>query len=87
MRAARIRGFRPGTNANTYRTYSFLIGMLFVRAVVRAERVHQAMRCRGFKGKFYSLQEFQTNTKSWVFAIMMMIFIVGLIFMEWSNLI
>ena len=29
IRAAKIRGFRPGTNANTYRTYSHVIGMLF----------------------------------------------------------
>ena len=85
IRAAKIRGFRPGTNTNTYRTYSYVIGMLFVRAATRAERVHQAMRCRGFNGKFYSLQEFQTNATSWVFAIMMTILIFGLILMELSK--
>lgn len=87
IRAAKIRGFRPGTNTNTYRTYSYVIGMLFVRAAARAERVHQAMLCRGFKGKFYSLQEFQINSATWVFAIMMTAIIAGLVFMEWSNLI
>jgi cobalt/nickel transport system permease protein len=87
IRAAKIRGFRPGTNANTYRTYSYVIGMLFVRAAARAERVHQAMLCRGFSGKFYSLQEFQINSASWVFAMMMTAVIVGLALMEWSNLI
>lgn len=85
IRAAKIRGFRPGTNANTYRTYAYVIGMLFIRAATRAERVQQAMLCRGFKGKFYSLQEFQINSASWVFAIMMTAIIVGLVFMEWSN--
>jgi cobalt/nickel transport system permease protein len=85
MRAAKIRGFQPGTNLNTYRTFSYVIGMLFVRAAGRAERVHQAMLCRGFNGKFYSLQEFQTNTASWVFSIMMTAVIIGLIAMEWSN--
>jgi cobalt/nickel transport system permease protein len=59
--------------------------MLFVRAAGRAERVHQAMLCRGFNGKFYSLQEFQTNTASWVFSIMMTAVIIGLIAMEWST--
>jgi cobalt/nickel transport system permease protein len=83
MRAAKIRGFRPGNNANTYRTYSYVIGMLFVRATARAERVHQAMRCRGFNGKFYSLQEFQIDSASWAFAIMMTAIIVGLALMEW----
>lgn len=57
-RAARIRGFRAGTNAHTYRTYAYLVGMLFVRAANRAERVHQAMRCRGFDGRFHSVQAF-----------------------------
>jgi cobalt/nickel transport system permease protein len=85
IRAAKIRGFRPGTNLNTYRTFSYVIGMLFVRAAARAERVHQAMRCRGFNGKFHGLQEFETNVASWVFAIMMTAIIVGLIIMEWSK--
>jgi cobalt/nickel transport system permease protein len=87
IRAAKIRGFRPGTNANTYQTYAYVIGMLFVRAAARAERVHQAMLCRGFKGKFYSLQEFQINSASWAFAVMMTAIIVGLALMEWSNII
>jgi len=85
MRAAKIRGFRPGANANTYRTYSYVIGMLFVRAAARAERIHQAMQCRGFKGKFYSLQEFQMTSASWVFAIMMTAVIAGLVSMEILN--
>ena len=85
VRAAKIRGFRPGTNSNTYRTYSYVIGMLFVRAAARAERVHQAMLCRGFKGKFYSLQDFQISSASWMFALIMTAVIVGLALMEWSN--
>jgi cobalt/nickel transport system permease protein len=85
MRAAKIRGFQPGTNANTYRTYSHVIGMLFVRSAARAERVHQAMLCRGFKGKFYSLQEFQIGSASRAFAIIMTAIIVGLVTLELSN--
>ena len=85
MRASKIRGFRPGTNVNTYRTYSYVIGMLFVRAAARAERVYQAMLCRGFNGKFYSLQEFQTTAASWIFSIIMTIFIMAMILMEVSN--
>jgi cobalt/nickel transport system permease protein len=85
MRAAKIRGFRPGTNVNTYRTFAYIIGMLFVRSAARAERVHQAMLCRGFKGKFYSLQEFQIGSASWAFAIIMTAIIVGLVTLELSN--
>ena len=87
LRAAKIRGFQPGTNSNTYRTYSYVIGMLFVRAAARAERVHQAMLCRGFKGKFYSLQDFHVSSASWIFALLMTAVIFGLALMEWSNFI
>ena len=58
VRAARVRCFTPKTRIHTYRTVAYLIGMLFVRAAARAERVHQAMICRGFSGRFYSLREF-----------------------------
>jgi cobalt/nickel transport system permease protein len=85
LRAAKIRGFQPGTNINTYRTFSYVIGMLLVRSAARAERVHQAMLCRGFKGKFYSLQEFQTGMASWLFSILMTVLIIGLIVMEVSK--
>jgi cobalt/nickel transport system permease protein len=58
-RAARIRNFTPGTNLHTYRTYAYLVGMLFVRASERAVRVHHAMKCRGFNGRFHTLSEFR----------------------------
>jgi cobalt/nickel transport system permease protein len=85
IRAVKIRGFRPGTNLNTYRTFAYVIGMLFVRSAARAERVHQAMLCRGFKGKFYSLQEFQSGRANGLFSIIMTVLIIGLIVMEVSK--
>ena len=36
-------------------------GMLLVRASERAERVAQALRCRGFEGRFQSLTTFRTR--------------------------
>jgi len=53
------RGFRPGMNRHTYRTYGYLVGMLLVRSLERSERILTAMRCRGFKGKFYLLDHFR----------------------------
>lgn len=50
--AMRLRGFVPGTNVHTMRSYGHFIGQLLVRAVERAERVNEAMRCRGFAGRF-----------------------------------
>jgi cobalt/nickel transport system permease protein len=77
-RAARMRGFRPGTNLHTYRTYAYLVGMLFVRAAERAERVHWAMLCRGFRRRFYSLQEFRLGVCDVLFAAGMTVLITAL---------
>jgi cobalt/nickel transport system permease protein len=82
IRAAKIRGFRPRTNLHTYRTYAYVIGMLLVRTAARAQRVHQAMLCRGFKGSFYSLQEFSRDRNAWIFSVLMTIINIGLIIME-----
>ena len=82
-RAARIRCFRPRTNLHTYRTYAYLIGMLFVRASLRAERIYQAMCCRGFRGQFYCLQDFKIKPSDWCGAILMGTGMIVLLFLEW----
>jgi cobalt/nickel transport system permease protein len=56
LRAAKNRGFQPGSNMHTYKTYAYIIGMVLVRSWERAERVQQAMLCRGFSGKYPILQ-------------------------------
>ncbi len=56
--AMRVRGFRPRANRHTYRSYGYLVGMLLVTSVDRAERITAAMRCRGFHGRFYLLDHF-----------------------------
>ena len=61
VRAAKIRGFSPGSNLHTYRTYAYMTGMLFVRASLRAERVYKAMKCRGFSGQFHCLRKFSLS--------------------------
>ena len=83
VRAAKIRGFTPGTNIHTYRTYAYLVGMLFVRAASRAERVFRAMRCRGFNGRFYCLADFPPHPRNLVFALLMSAAICSLGVMEW----
>jgi len=82
IRAARIRGFQPGTNLHTYRTYAYLVGMLFVKAIDRAERVRWAMLCRGFKRSFHSLQEFRTGAGSLVFSLLVAVAVLGIVFLE-----
>lgn len=61
LQAARARGFRPRTTLHTYRTYAWVAGMLLVRSWDRAERVRDAMLCRGFSGRFHTLAEFRRS--------------------------
>jgi cobalt/nickel transport system permease protein len=85
-RAARIRGFQPQNNMHTYKTFAYLVGMLLVRAVARADRVHQAMLCRGFAGKFHSLQEFSFSKIDWIWSAFMVGTMVGLGILEWTRI-
>lgn len=50
--AMRARAFAAGSNWHTWRTLGNLAGMTLVRSIERAERVHEAMRCRGYTGRF-----------------------------------
>ena len=57
--AARLRGFVPTTSLRTYTTCAFLLGMLFVRALDRSQRVWEAMCLRGFDGRLHCLASFR----------------------------
>lgn len=57
--ALRVRGYRNRADRHSYRTVGHVAGTLLVRGYERAERVGQAMRCRGFDGRFRSLTAFQ----------------------------
>ena len=59
--ALKVRGYRHRATRHSYRTVGHVAGTLLVRGVERAERVGQAMRCRGFDGRFRSLTPFQTR--------------------------
>jgi cobalt/nickel transport system permease protein len=59
--ALRVRGYRNRMSRHSYRTIGHVAGTLLVRGYERAERVGQAMRCRGFDGRFRSLAEFRTT--------------------------
>ena len=57
-RTVKTRGFRPRMDWHTYRSYGYLVGMLLVRSLDRSQRVLAAMKCRGFRGRFYLLDHF-----------------------------
>ena len=67
-RAMTMRSFRPGFNRHTLRTFGHLVGMLLVRAMDRAQRITQAMKCRGFSGKFYSIRHYAMKRHDFAFV-------------------
>lgn len=59
--ALRVRGFRSRADVHTWHTVGQATGTMLVHGSERAERVGQAMRCRGFDGAFHSLHGFVTR--------------------------
>lgn len=59
--ALRVRGFRNAMTGHAYRTVGQVAGTLIVRGADRADRVAQAMRCRGFDGRFHTLDIYRTR--------------------------
>lgn len=51
QQAAKLRGFRPGNDKNTYRTLASMLALLLMRSHDRAMRMREAMLLRGFTGK------------------------------------
>jgi cobalt/nickel transport system permease protein len=66
--AMRARAFRPRTGWHTWRTMGWLVGMLVVMSVERAQRIHAAMRLRGFAGRFHLLDERRPGALDWGFG-------------------
>ncbi len=69
LTAMKIRGFQPGTNLHTYRSYSYLLGMLLVRSFDRSKRIMQAMKLRGFRNKFYILHHYEMKSCDYAMAL------------------
>lgn len=81
--AMKVRGFRPGMNRHTWRSYGYLVGMLLVRSLDRAERVAAAMKCRGFQGRFHLLDHFALTPADAAFAFIFLAALAGIVGMEW----
>lgn len=69
--ALRVRGFRSRASMHSYRTFAYVTGAMLVRGSERAERIGQAMRCRGFSGRFHSLSDFRTTTADVFFFVVL----------------
>jgi cobalt/nickel transport system permease protein len=85
--AMKVRGFRPRTNLHTYRSYGYLVGMLLVSTYERSKRIYAAMLCRGFKGRFYTLDHFTLSRRDLAFALVMLLPLALIGMLQWTQVI
>lgn len=81
--AMKVRCFIPRNNLHTYKSLAYLIGMLILKSYERSRRIYNAMLCRGFKGKFYILERYEFHASDWLFGIISLLFIAGLVVIQW----
>jgi len=79
VNAAKMRSFKPGANLHTYKTYAYFFGALLVRSLDRSHRIMAAMKCRGFKDKFYILDDYQMKSLDYIVAGSSLVFIGALL--------
>ncbi len=80
--AVRARGFRNRSSRHAYATAGRVAGALLVRSHERADRVYQAMRCRGFDGRFRSLTAFRTGTAELAAFALVVLVAAGLVVLD-----
>jgi len=79
LRAMKTRAFRPRMSRHTYASYGNLVAMLLVRSLERSERIMAAMKCRGFRGKFYIFRHFEFHRRDLAFAGVSVLVLAGLV--------
>ncbi len=78
--AMKARGFHPAMNMHSYRSYANLIGMLLVRSLDRAARIHAAMRCRGYDGRFrLAGDDFRFKKTDWLLSVLLLFLMGGVL--------
>lgn len=77
--ALRVRGYRSRATRHSYRTVGHVTGILMVRGYERAERVGQAMQCRGFDGRFRTLVPMHTRWADVLFSASVVLAVSGLV--------
>jgi cobalt/nickel transport system permease protein len=65
----RVRGFQKHTDIDTLRAVSHFLGMLLVRSYERTERVFDAMRARGYVGRFPEPAVLRSSRKDYGFSL------------------
>ncbi len=82
--AMSLRAFRPRCSRHALRSLGYLLGMLFVRSVDRSDRVLEAMKCRGFRGRLYSLAVSAPGRRDALFGAAAAAAALAVGFLEWG---
>lgn len=82
--AMKVRGFRPRIDGHTYRSFGYLVGMLLVRSVDRADRILAAMKCRGFCGRFHPVDHAALTVRDVWFSAIVLLVLASLAALEWA---
>ena len=85
--ARRARGARSGQSLldrSAMKTLSFSAGMVLVRAHGRAQRMHDALRSRGFDGEVRTLTRFRIGDTEMLFGAAVVSFSLVLLMAEWG---
>lgn len=76
--AMQLRGFRPGTDLRTYRSFGYFLSALFVKSFDTGLQVQRAMELRGFDGTFWLINHFEFRQKDLAFLLGCLMVTVGL---------
>lgn len=68
QRAMQVRGFKLQANLHTYQSIGNALGMLLIKSLSKAQKIEQAMRCRGFQGHFPETNLVRFNIKDYLYA-------------------
>ena len=77
-RAMQARAFVLRTDRHTWRSIGYLIGMLLVHSLERSERIADAMKCRGYNGRFYLMDEMLLARQDYTFMVIGSLFLATL---------
>ncbi|WP_421867372.1 cobalt ECF transporter T component CbiQ [Motiliproteus sp.] len=74
-RAMQARAFVLRANRHSWRSIGYLIGMLLVHSLERSERIMDAMKCRGYQGRFYLFDDMQLTSVDLRFGMLVALFL------------
>ncbi|MFN2187139.1 MAG: energy-coupling factor transporter transmembrane component T family protein, partial [Candidatus Promineifilaceae bacterium] len=84
--AMRTRGFKARSDLYSWRVLGWMMGMLLVRSLERSQRIHDAMKCRGFNGRFYLIDGRSWRRGDTLFGLIgMLVLTMPLILDRWNG--